>query len=155
MVASSFALMRAKGAFTNDPSKAYVYAVAALAYEMLGGVKAEGSSATYVPIPGVSEQGNAALRRALTPGHHYESARAFVESMPEEVVPTTQPAPRAPMPKPPLVPVEKPRAMSWGWLWAVVATLLVIGGVVLWQGVRFAQRLRIASRELLLRRQSP
>jgi serine/threonine protein kinase/TPR repeat protein len=144
MVASSFALMRAKGAFTSDPSRAYVYAVAALAYEMLGGVKAEGSSATYVPIPRVSERGNAVLRRALTPGHRYESARAFVESMPEEVVPTTQPAPRVPVPKPPPLPVEKPRAMSWGWLWSVLAILLVIGGIVFWQGVRFAQRLRIA-----------
>jgi serine/threonine protein kinase/TPR repeat protein len=141
MVASSFALMRAKGAFTSDPSRAYVYAVAALAYEMLGGVKAEGSSATYVPIPRVSERGNAVLRRALTPGHRYESARAFVESMPEEVVPSTQPGSRAPVPKPP---VEKPRAMSWGWLWSVLAILLVIGGIVFWQGVRFAQRLRIA-----------
>jgi serine/threonine protein kinase len=144
MVASSFALMRAKGAFTSDPSRAYVYAVAALAYEMLGGVKAEGSSATYVPIPRVSEQGNAVLRRALTPGHRYESARAFVESMPEEVVPTTQPGPRVPVPKPAPLPVEKPRAMSWGWLWSVLAILLVIGGIVFWQGVRFAQRLRIA-----------
>jgi serine/threonine protein kinase/TPR repeat protein len=144
IVASSFALMRAKGAFTSDPSRAYVYAVAALAYEMLGGVKAEGSSATYVPIPRVSEQGNAVLRRALTPGYRYESARAFVESMPEEVVPSTQPGPRAPVPKPPPVPVEKPRAMSWGWLWSVLAILLVIGGIVFWQGVRFAQRLRIA-----------
>lgn len=144
MVASSFALMRAKGAFTSDPSRAYVYAVAALAYEMLGGVKAEGSFATYVPIPRVSEQGNAVLRRALTPGHHYESARAFVESLPEEVIPTAQPAPRAPLPKPPPLPVEKPRAMSWSWLWSVLAILLVIVGIVLWQGVRFAQRLRIA-----------
>jgi serine/threonine protein kinase len=144
MVASSFALMRAKGAFTSDPSRAYVYAVAALAYEMLGGVKAEGSSARYVPIPGLSEQGNAVLRRALTPGYHYESARAFVESMPDGVVTTTQPTPRASAPKLPPLPVEKPQGMSWGWLWTVVAILLVIGGIVLWQGVRFAQRLRIS-----------
>jgi hypothetical protein len=41
MVAASFALMKAKGAFAGNPSTAYVYAVAALAYEMLGGVKAE------------------------------------------------------------------------------------------------------------------
>ena len=144
MVASSFALMRAKGAFASDPSTAYVYAVAALAYEMLGGVKAEGSSASYVPIPGLSEQGNAVLRRALTPGHQFESARAFVESMPDEVVTTTQPVQRASVTKPSPLPLERPRAMSWGWLWTVVAILLVISGIVLWQGVRFAQRLRIA-----------
>ncbi len=144
MVASSFALMRAKGAFAGDPSRAYVYAVAALAYEMLGGVKAEGSSATYVPIAGLSEQGNAVLRRALTPGHHFDNARAFVESMPEEVATMAQPAPRASGRKPSPSRIEKPRAMSWGWLWTVVAILLLIGGIVLWQGVRFAQRLRIA-----------
>ena len=144
MVASSFALMKAKGAFAGDPSRAYIYAVAALAYEMLGGVKAGGSSATYVPIPGLSEQGNAVLRLALTPGHHYDSARAFVESMPEEVSAVAQPALRAPAPQPSPLPLEKPRPMSWRWLWATVAILLVISGIVLWQGVRLAQRLRIA-----------
>ena len=144
MVASSFALMRAKGAFASDPSRAYVYAVAALAYEMLGGVKAEGSSATYVPIPGLSEQGNSVLRRALTPGTQYKSARDFVESMPGEVVTMGQPAARASVPKSSPAPLERPPAMSWGWLWSVVAILLVIGGIVLWQGVRLAQRLRIA-----------
>ena len=44
MVASSFALMKEKGAFARSPSTAYVYAVASLAYEMLGGVKASGST---------------------------------------------------------------------------------------------------------------
>ena len=81
MVASSFALMKERGAFAGSPSTAYVYAVASLAYEMLGGVKAGGSMDAYVPIPGLSEQGNAVLRRALTPEQHYKSARAFVEDL--------------------------------------------------------------------------
>jgi serine/threonine protein kinase/TPR repeat protein len=144
LVASSFALMKAKGAFTGNPSTAYVYAVAALAYEMLGGVKASGSSGAYVPIPGLSEQGNAVLRRALAPGHNYGSATAFVEEMPDEVSAVAQPAVRLPMPVPPPLPGHRPRPASWGWLWTVVAVLLVIGGIVLWQGVRLVQRVRIA-----------
>jgi TPR repeat protein len=143
-VSSSFALMKAKGAFAGNSSTAYVYAVAALAYEMLGGVKAGDSSGAYVPIPGLSEQGNAVLRRALTPGHNYGSAKAFVDDMADEVSSLAQPATRVPTPSPPPLPVEKPRPLSWGWLVAVVAVLLVIGGIVLWQGVRLAQRLRIA-----------
>ena len=143
LVASSFALMKAKGVFTGNPSAAYVYAVAALAYEMLGGVKASGSSGAYVPIPGLSEQGNAVLKTALTPGHNYGSASAFVEDM-DEVSAVAQPAVRAPMPVPPPPPVQRPRPPSWGWLSAVIAVLLVIGGIVLWQGVRLVQRVRIA-----------
>jgi hypothetical protein len=78
MVASSFALMKEKGVFARSPSSAFVYAVASLAYEILGGVKAGSSTDTYVPIARLSEQGNSVLRRALTPGPHYENARAFV-----------------------------------------------------------------------------
>lgn len=144
MVASSFALMKAKGVFAGDPSTAYVYAVAALAYEMLGGVKAGGSSGAYVPIPGLSEQGNAVLKRALTQAHNYGSARAFVEDMADEVSAVAQPAIRVSAPMPPPLPVEKPRPPSWGWLFAVIAVLLIIGGIVLWQGVRLAQRFRLA-----------
>ncbi len=147
MVSSSFALMKAKGAFARHPSTAYVYAVAALAYEMLGGVRAGSSSGAYVPIPGLSEQGNAVLKRALTPGDNYESASAFVEDMADEVPATGQPSVRPPAPVPPVIvppplPVERPRALSWGWLLAVVSVLLIIGGIVLWQGVRLVERLR-------------
>jgi serine/threonine protein kinase/TPR repeat protein len=147
MVASAFALMKAKGAFVGNPSTAYVYAVASLAYEMLGGVKAGGSSGAYVPIPGLSEQGNAVLRRALTPGQNYGSARAFVEDMADEVSVIAQPAVRAPTPTPPPLPpvsLERPHPLSWGWLLAVTGVLLIIGGIVLWQGVRLVQRFRIA-----------
>ncbi|HEU4679820.1 MAG TPA: Sel1-like repeat-containing protein kinase family protein, partial [Terrimicrobiaceae bacterium] len=147
LVASSFALMKAKGAFSRHPSTAYVYAVAALAYEMLGGVRAGSSSGAYVPIPGLSEQGNAVLRRALAPGDDYENASAFVEDMADEVPATGQPNIRPPAPVPPVLvppplPVERSRPASWGWLLAVVSALLIIGGIVLWQGVRLLQRLR-------------
>ena len=67
MVASSFALMREKGAFARSPSMAYIYAVASLAYEMLGGVKTSGPMDAYVPLPGLSEQGNAVLEAGTYP----------------------------------------------------------------------------------------
>ena len=117
MVASSFALMKERGAFTGSPSTAYVYAVASLAYEMLGGVKAGGSMGTYVPIPGLSEQGNAVLRRALTPEQNYKNARTFVEDLAAEASFAPQPAPvRAPTFTPPPLPREKSRPFSVRWL---------------------------------------
>ena len=133
----------ARGAFAGDPSRAYVYAVAALAYEMLGGVKAEGSSATYVPIPGLSEQGNAVLRRALTPGHHFDNARAFVESMPEEVATITQPARAPPCQNHLLAYREAPSDVM-----GMAVDRRCHSPAHRWHrslaGVRFAQRLRIA-----------
>ena len=142
MVSSSFALMKAKGAFVGSPSTAYVYAVASLAYETLGGVKAGGSS--YVPIPGLSEHGNSVLRRALTAGQAFDTAREFVEDMSDEASGAARSAVRTSAPAPPPWPQEKPRPLSWGWLSAAIAVLLVIGGIVLWQGLRLAQRFRIA-----------
>jgi serine/threonine protein kinase/TPR repeat protein len=143
MVASSFALMKERGAFAGSPSTAYVYAVASLAYEMLGGVKAGSSMGAYVPIPGLSEQGNAVLKRALTPASHYKNARAFVEDLAEEASFAPQPAKvRAPTFAPPPLPQEKSRPSSVRWLVGAVALLLVIGGVVFWQGVKLVERLR-------------
>ena len=155
MVASSFALMKERGAFAGSPSTAYVYAVASLAYEMLGGVKAGGSMSAYVPIPGLSEQGNAVLRRALTPEQNYKNARAFVDDLAGEVSFTPQAAPvraptlapqtapvRAPTFAPSPVPREKSRPFSVRWLVAAVVVLLTIGGGVFWQRVKLAERLR-------------
>ncbi len=145
MVASSFALMKERGAFTGSPSTAYVYAVASLAYEMLGGVKAGSSMGTYVPIPGLSEQGNAVLRRALTPAQYYKSARTFVEDLADEVSFAPQPAKvRAPTFTPPPLPRQKSRPFSVRWLMAAVVVLLIIGGIVLLQGVKLAEWLRVS-----------
>ncbi len=142
MVASSFALMKERGAFTSSPSTAYVYAVASLAYEMLGGVKGGSSTGGYVPIPGLSEQGNSVLRRALTPAPNYKSARAFVEDLADDASFSPQPSPvRAPTFAPPPLPPEKSRPSSVRWLFAAGAILLIIGGIVLWQGVKLFERL--------------
>ena len=113
MVASSFALMKERGAFADSPSSAYVYAVASLAYEMLGGVRAGGSMSTYVPIPGLSEQGNSVLKRALTPEQNYKNARAFVDDLAGEASYVPQAAPvRAPTFAPPPVPTGKIASVS-------------------------------------------
>jgi serine/threonine protein kinase/TPR repeat protein len=145
MVASSFALMKERGAFTGSPSTAYGYAVASLAYEMLGGVKAGSSMGTYVPIPGLSEQGNSVLRRALTPGQYYKSARTFVEDLADEASFAPQPAKvRAPTFTPPPLPQQTSRPLSVRWFVAAVLVLLIIGGIVLWQGVKLAEWLRVS-----------
>ncbi len=109
LVASSFALMKASGAFAADPSTAYVFAVAALAYEALGGVRV-GSSGGYVPIPGLSESGNAALRRALNPSQGFPSARTFLNELASE--PGLPKAPAFPPPSPPVLPAAPARAPS-------------------------------------------
>jgi serine/threonine protein kinase len=143
MVSSSFALMKERGAFAGSPSTAYVYAVASLAYEMLGGVRTGSSMGSYVPIPGLSEQGNSVLRQALTPGQHYKSARAFVEDLADETSFAPQPASiRAPKftPPPPLQP-EGPRRSSLKWVLGAIVMLFIIGGVVVWQGISLADRL--------------
>ena len=148
MVSSSFALMKERGAFMGSPSTAYVYAVASLAYEMLGGVREGSSMGTYVPIPGLSEQGNLVLRRALTPGQHFKNARTFVEELADEASFAPQPpkvrAPTLTPPTltPPPLPPQKSRPLSVRWLVAAVVALLIIGGIVLWQGVKLAEWLR-------------
>lgn len=121
MVASSFALMKATGAFAGNPVTAYVFAVAALAYEMLGGVRASGSTSNYVPIPGLSEAGNAALRKGLNPAQGFTSAHALVEALEHEdtgakpviippVAPASKPAPKsASAVRPPDVPPPIPQ----------------------------------------------
>ena len=145
MVASSFALMKERGAFADSPSAAYVYAVASLAYEMLGGVRAGGSRSIYVPIPGLSEQGNSVLKRALAPEQNYKNAKVFVDELAGEAPHVPQTAPmRIPTFAPPPLPLAKPRPFPVKWLVAAVAVLLAIVGVVFWQGVKLTQRSRVS-----------
>ena len=141
MVASSFALMKETGAFAGSPSTAYVYAVASLAYEMLGGVRAGGSMDTYVPIPGLSEQGNSVLRRALAPEQNYKNARAFVDDLAGQAAFAPQAAGIRGV-SPPPVPRKKPSSVRW--LIAALVGMLIIFGVVLWRGVKLAERLRVS-----------
>ena len=82
--ASSFALMKERGAFTGSPSTAYVYAVASPAYEMLGGVKA-GSRWHDVPIPGSIRTGKRGIEAAHSlPRSTTRAQRTFVEDFADE-----------------------------------------------------------------------
>lgn len=142
MVATSFALMQQTGAFTGDPARAAVFAVATLAYEMLGGVRGGSSSGGPVPIPGLSEAGNAALRQAMTPQPGFSSSGAFVAALsaaapaPSVVGAAPPPAP-APPPEtgPPPLPVTPPQPKSsnmpllLGLIGLGGMFLLIVGGV--------------------------
>jgi len=64
----------------------YVPALAALAYRVLGGVQTGGDPAeTFVPIPGLSEEANRTLRRALNPGAVDPSPIAFTATLRDAV----------------------------------------------------------------------
>lgn len=151
MVASSFAMMKASGAFAGNPDHAYVFAVAALAYELLGGVRAGSSAGGYVPIPGLSEEGNATLRQALSPGQAHASAREFVAELAaaapaSSAAPVIKPLPvrASPLVTPPPLPVqpERPKKKSLlPWILAAVALVVLVGAVILWQGLVLWQRL--------------
>ncbi|TSA31482.1 MAG: DUF1679 domain-containing protein, partial [Verrucomicrobiaceae bacterium] len=104
MVTSSFATLRDGGAFTGREVRGYVYALASLAYEMLGGVK----SGSAIPIPGLSETANHSLRRALDPAVSFDSIAVFLSAL-ESGMGSLQPTPaRASAPSsPPPLPVAK------------------------------------------------
>lgn len=78
----------------------YVPALAALAYRMLGGVQTGGNPAeTFVPIPGLSEEANRTLRRALNTGAVDPSPIAFAAALRDAVrAPRTIAPPPTPFP---------------------------------------------------------
>ncbi len=109
MVATSYALMKAAGAFSAHPRNAFVYGVAMLAFEMLGGVRGGSSIGTFVPIAGLSEDGNNALRQALDPAKGFATAAEFVTRLSEARSTVTVPstpviAPAIPSPAPAVEP---------------------------------------------------
>jgi len=102
MVTSSFATLRDGGAFDGCEARGYVYSVASLAYEMLGGVKSD----TAIPIPGLSETANSSLRRALDPAASFDTIAAFLSAFESGMgsspqLPNPVPAPAGPPPLPP------------------------------------------------------
>ncbi len=139
-VISPFAILKESGAFSGNEKRAFIYALASLAYEMLGGVRAGSTSGGAVPIPGLPEVANSALRRALDPSVSFDSISAFLG---EFEVPGTPGKPVAAnanhiaqnpgKPSPPALPDQKAR--KGGLLAAGIAVLLVIlaaagGGLV-------------------------
>jgi TPR repeat protein len=153
MVASSFAMMKASGAFAGNPENAFVFAVASLAYEMLGGVRTGSSVGSYVPIPGLSEDGNAALRKALNPAQSYDNARVLVAEL-AKAAPASGPLPVASLRelapvrqaasgvlRPPPLPERKKGRPVLPWVLAGAAVFLAVGGFVAWRGMILLKRL--------------
>jgi serine/threonine protein kinase/TPR repeat protein len=170
MVATPFAMMKQSGAFAGNPASAYVFSVATLAYEMLGGVRGGSSTGGYVPIPGLSEGGNAALRQAMNPSQGFDTAAEFVRLLAQATpaaVPSANPAavaspapppaaPPVPAPAraaapPPLPATVTPPAKEKSKLPLILAAvgliIVLVGGAAIWQGVAFFQRMRAAVEE--------
>jgi serine/threonine protein kinase len=129
--------------------------LAALAYDLLGGKP--GASA---PLANVSEEGNDALRRALTSRDHFPSAAAFVEALNQSAakdsvvrsgsalpataaasasVAASRPAPIAPSDVPPTKPLpkslsarEKAGAFWWRHRRPLAGTVVVVGAALCW-----------------------
>lgn len=135
LVTSTFALLKDSGAFSENETRAFVYAIGSLAYEMLGGARGSGSP---VPIPGLPETANNALRRALDPAASFESITAFLTELepPSAASPTAgkppRPAPAATTPPP--LPVEKPKKKS---PLPAIVIVVVLGMLVLLGGASF------------------
>lgn len=92
LVVSAFGALLESGAFRGNENRAYVYALGSLAYEILGGVRGGGSSGGPVPIPGLPEAANNALRRALDPSVSFESIAAFLDELEWEIPTSKAPA---------------------------------------------------------------
>lgn len=134
MVASPFSLMKDRGAFAEDALAAYIFAVASLAYEVLGGLKGGSSSAAYVPLPGLSEAGNTALRQGLSAESSFATAQQFVEAISVDAVktfPRAEPPRRLPVQEEPVpLPPPDPKAPVWP---AIIASgLIILVGVGIW-----------------------
>ncbi len=141
LVATSFAMLRATGAFAANPGAACVFAVASLAYEMLGGARAGSGSGGPVPIPGLSADGNAILRRGMAPAGGFATSREFVAAL--AGTKSSQPArvstpPATPQISPNLTPPQPPprRGRPLALLAASAALFLVVAIAGVWLGSR-------------------
>jgi serine/threonine protein kinase/TPR repeat protein len=112
----------ARGAAAGDR---YIAGIAALAYQMLGGMHA--GHETFVPIPGISEEANLLLRRALKPDAPFVTPGAFVAALAQALGSTPTPAAAVvPPPLPTLVPEMSRRAPSPTLVFTVVALVLIV-----------------------------
>ncbi|MEI8310450.1 MAG: serine/threonine-protein kinase [Verrucomicrobiota bacterium] len=90
LVTSSLAMMRESGSFSGSEERAFVFTLASLAYDLLGGIRSGSSSGAPVPVAGLTEMANTAVRRALSPASSsFSSCAVFLDAleglrMPEE-----------------------------------------------------------------------
>lgn len=91
LVTSPLAMMRESGAFSGNDECAYVYTIATLSYELLGGMRSGSSSGTPVPVAGLTETANSAMRRALRPSSaSFSSCIIFLDAMEGREVPENE-----------------------------------------------------------------
>lgn len=110
LVASPSAMLR--GSFHGNSAGEFVFSLAAIAYQVLGGVHAANPTETFVPIPGLSEEANLVLRRAFDPASGFSSPVAFVSALVDAAGDPVVSTPAAP--KPPPVPERVPAAATTG-----------------------------------------
>lgn len=130
LVTSTFSVLQRSGAFDRNAASASVYVLAVLAYEMLGGIRSRGSTGAPIPIPGISEASNAALRQALDPTQSFPSTSAFLEAL-ETSVDAIAPAAPPPAQKsstPPPPPASQPKKIPALIASSVAMGLLLAGG---------------------------
>ena len=72
--------------------------LAMLGYELLGGIRGD-SASRWTPLPGLSAEGNASLRRAIERPDAYESAIELVDALRAEATPSHRRASRNGMPR--------------------------------------------------------
>ena len=111
----------------------FTFALATLAYRMLGGIAASDSPAeAFIPIPGLTEEANLVLRRALKSAAGYASPVAFVAALDDAT--GDAPTPRAKPPRLPTMGDPAPRPRSPLPLLVTIVLLVlvaVLGGAVL------------------------
>ena len=77
--------------------------LAMLGYELLGGMRGD-SASRWTPLPGLSAEGNASLRRAIERADAYGSAAELVDALREEAAPSHRRASRNEAPHRPTAP---------------------------------------------------
>ncbi len=127
LVTSPFSLLEENATFVGRHGAGFVFVLATLAYELLGGVRGGSVAGSPVPIPGLSEAANTLLRQALDPHTTTDSPRAFVSALiAENARPATRVPPSVVLPSPPPRPPEGRRSALPMALGAVA--VLFIGG---------------------------
>ena len=143
---------RIQGAADSGPRDSCVRLLSLLAYELLGGPRTRlESTGQYTPIAALTQEGNAALRRALV--NECPSAGELARQLAAAVGVkgpaasgsasakpfTPQPLPLTLPPKGPAeVPIKrKPKISAWGWVLAlgVIALLAIIGSYAIYRSL--------------------
>lgn len=131
LVATPSTMLRASGAFSGNATAEYVFALAVVAYQLLGGMHTANPAESFVPIAGLPEEANLVLRTALNPRESHPSPVAFIAKLDDAVGATVS---REPARRPPSFPTfagdaPPPRRAPWLLLGGSVACLLLMAAI--------------------------